>query len=221
MCINVGEIYLKLYIMKDCVIFADDIGNTKVQSEYHIQNMRKEDNTSTYADNKAAFEQLYNLHNKKIIYFAYCYLGDWEEARNIAHDVFTSLWKRRDGLDFATNLLPFLYTCTKNSCLNCLRKQNYSKQYAEYTVKQKTDYLNRLALEHTNSLEIYNTDVEKIFLKGINKMKPKVRHTFLLSRIKGIKNKQIAVVEGITESAVEARISAALTVMRKLLKDYL
>lgn len=210
-----------LCIMKDCVIFANDIGNTKVQSEYHIQNMRKEGDISTYADDKAAFEQLYNLHHNKIIYFAYCYIGDWEEARNIAHDVFTSLWKRRDGLDFETNLLPFLYTCTKNSCLNYLRKQNYSKQYTEYTVKQKTDYLNRMALEHTSSLEIYNTDVEKIFLKGINKMKPKVRHTFLLSRIKGIKNKQIAVVEGITESAVEARISAALTVMRRLLKDYL
>ena len=52
-------------------------------------------------------------------------------------------------------------------------------------------------------------------------MKPKVRHTFLLSRIKGVKNKQIAVIEGITESAVEARISSALKVMRKLLKDYL
>lgn len=207
--------------MKDCVIFANDIGHTKVQSEYHIQNMRKEGDISTYADDKAAFEQLYNLHHNKIIYFAHCYIGDWEEARNIAHDVFTSIWKRRDGLDFETNLLPFLYTCTKNSCLNYLRKQNYSKQYTEYTVKQKTDYLNRMALEHTSSLEIYNTDVEKIFLKGINKMKPKVRHTFLLSRIKGIKNKQIAVVEGITESAVEARISAALTVMRRLLKDYL
>lgn len=207
--------------MKDCAIFADDIGSAKVQSGYHVQNMRKEGETSSCANNKAAFEQLYNEHHKRMIHFARCYIGDWEEARNIAHDVFVSLWKRRETVDFDANLLPFLYTCTKNSCLNYLRKQNYSKQYSEYTAKQKTDYLNRAALEHTNSLDIYNTDVEQIFLKGINKMKPKVRHTFLLSRMKGIKNKQIALVEGITESAVEARISSALSVMRKMLKDYL
>lgn len=207
--------------MKDCAIFAGDIGNAKVQSDYHIQNMEKEGEISSFAKDHTAFEQLYNMHLKRMIHFAHCYIDDWEEARNIAHDVFVSLWKRRETVDFDANLLPFLYTCTKNSCLNYLRKQNYSKQYSQYTVKQKTDYLNRVALEHTNSLDIYNSDVEQIFLKGINKMKPKVRHTFLLSRIKGVKNKQIAVIEGITESAVEARISSALTVMRKLLKDYL
>ncbi len=208
--------------MKDCAIFASDIGNAKVQSGYHIHNMRKESEFFSYAKkDNAAFEQMYNTHHKRITCFAHCYIGDWEEARNITHDVFVSLWKRRDSLDYDNNILPFLYTCTKNSCLNYLRKQNYQKQYSEYTVKQKTDYLNRIALENTNSLDIYNTDVEQIFLKGINKMKPKVRRTFLLSRMKGIKNKQIAVVEGITESAVEARISSALTVMRKLLKDYL
>lgn len=221
MCKIIKELPPMESLTKDCVIFAGALGKSIVYDKYKLSTMQKDCENTLNIKKREAFEQLYNVHHKKIIYFAHCYIDDWEEARNIAHDVFVSLWKRRETVDFDANLLPFLYTCTKNSCLNYLRKQNYSKQYSQYTVKQKTDYLNMVALENTNSLDIYNTDVEQIFLKGINKMKPKVRHTFLLSRIKGVKNKQIAVIEGITESAVEARISSALKVMRKLLKDYL
>jgi Sigma-70, region 4. len=52
-------------------------------------------------------------------------------------------------------------------------------------------------------------------------MKDKVRRTFLLSRGKGLKNKEIAEIEGVAESTIEARMSHALLIMRKMFKDYI
>ena len=154
MCKIVKEVPPMESLTKDCVIFAGALGKSRVYDKYQLSTMQKDCENTLNIKKREAFEQLYNVHHKKIIYFAHCYIDDWEEARNIAHDVFISLWKRRETVDFDANLLPFLYTCTKNSCLNYLRKQNYSKQYSQYTVKQKTDYLNRVALENTNSLDI-------------------------------------------------------------------
>ena len=52
-------------------------------------------------------------------------------------------------------------------------------------------------------------------------MKKRVRRTFLLSRIEGMKYSEIAEAEDVSVRAVEARISSALLTLRILLKDYL
>jgi len=42
-----------------------------------------------------------------------------------------------------------------------------------------------------------------------------------MSRFKGLKNREIAGIEGVGESTIEARITAALLIMKRLLKDYI
>ena len=52
-------------------------------------------------------------------------------------------------------------------------------------------------------------------------MPQKVRETFVLSRKKGFKNKEIAQIQQINIRTVEIRISQAYRILRKQLKDYL
>lgn len=167
------------------------------------------------------FEDIYNKHIRQVTLFAYNYLNDMDEAKNIAHDTFIAFWKNKKNVNLKDNVLPYLLATTKNRCLNALRKKEYSQQYTEHTIKAKTDMLNTIALENISSIKIYESDVERIISHGMNLMKPKVRQTFFLSRMSGLKNREIAHAEGIAESTVEARISSALLVMRRLLKDYL
>lgn len=219
--------------MENYAIFAPDITRTALTPirRDHECSVQKINMCNTVNDNvipgksngreMKVFEEIYNKNHSKMIAFAYSYLNDIDEAKNIAHDVFITFWKNRENVNLQENVLPYLFASTKNMCLNHLRKKGYASQYTDHTIREKTDYLNTIALESNSSVKIYETDVEAIIYKGIESMKPKVRHTFVMSRMKGLKNREIAMAEGIAESTVEARITSALLVMRKLLKDYL
>lgn len=174
----------------------------------------------TDINKKAQFERIYSANLQRVIFFASGYLGDISEAQNVAHDVFTSFWKKMDSID-AERSVAYLYEAAKNSCLNILRKRMNANKYADSSVKERADFLNYTALENSWSPKLYEVDVKSIISRGMSLMKPKVRRTFVMSRFQGIKNKDIAVIENIAESTVEARITAALLIMKKLLKDYI
>lgn len=191
------------------------------QSFYENPAKPEPDTGSIHQEQLKQFEDIYNKNLQKVTMFAYSYLSDMDEAKNIAHDTFIAFWKNKENVNLKDNVLPYLMASAKNLCLNLLRKKDYASKYTQSTQKEKTNLLNTIALENISSIKIYETDVERIISRGMTLMKPKVRHTFLMSRINGLKNREIASVEGIAESTVEARISSALLVMRKLLKDYL
>ena len=174
----------------------------------------------TDINKKALFEKIYSANLRRVTFFACSYLGDISEAQNVAHDVFTSFWKKMEDVDME-RAVPYLFESTKNSCLNVLRKRLNANKYSDSSIKEKTDLLNYSALESSGTSKLYEVEVESIISKGITMMKPKVRRTFIMSRFKGLKNREIAGIEGVGESTVEARITAALLIMKRLLKDYI
>lgn len=167
------------------------------------------------------FEAIYNQNLQRIVSFAYGYLNDIEEARNTAHDVFISFWNSRENVNLKENVLPYLMSITRNKCLNILKKNLSARKYSTRMLHAKCDAINSLALESHSAMKIYETELETLMNKAIEQMTPKVKDTFLQSRMKGLKNREIATAQGIAESTVEARIKSALLIMRKLLKDYL
>ncbi len=184
--------------------------------------MPDKENIATPPQPETPFEEVYTKYLQRIISFAYSYLNDLNEAENVAHDVFISYWNARQNTSaHIDNDLFYLITATRNKCLNVIKKNNHARKYNATTLKEKTDYLNAIALESDSAMKIYKTDIEHCLNKAIEQMKPKVRKTFLLSRMSGLKNKEIALIEGIAESTVEARMSSALLILRRILKDYI
>lgn len=167
---------------------------------------------------KQKFEDIYSQNCRKIMYFANSYLNDMDEAKNVTNDVFITLWKNMSNIE-QEKVVAYIFITAKNMCLNILKRRTIIQKYNSY--KFKTDYLNSIALENNEATYIYEKDMEEIMLKGIKLMKTKVRRTFMLSRIKGLKNREIADMEGVVESTVEARITSALLIMRKMLHDYI
>ena len=49
------------------------------------------------------------------------YVGDLEEAKNLVHEVFISVWEKFDTLPQDTHYRSYLYTSVRNRCLNHLR----------------------------------------------------------------------------------------------------
>ena len=67
---------------------------------------------------------------------------------------------------------------------------------------------------------ILYSELQDHIKKAINKLPKAQKEVFVLSRIKGIKYKEIAKKLNVSERTVEVRISQSLKTLRTLLKDF-
>lgn len=166
------------------------------------------------------YEIFYVKHLRKVEFYAYNYLGDYEMAKSVAHDSFLALWEHKEEVDFTKEVLPYLLSVAKNKCLNMLRRVKTRNMYCD-DLSYRENILNQEAIFHPTSLSLYEKEVAGIIAGCIETMPPKIKETFLKSKVNGLKNREIAEVMGISVSTVEYRLSYAYKVLRKHLKDYL
>lgn len=171
-------------------------------------------------DNEKTFKEIYLKNLRNVEYFANSYLRDMEMARSVAHDSFLKLWEKRHEIDYNQEVLAYLFVVTRNKCLNILKQEKSRNKFSDY-IAYKENLLNQAAITHSTSTSLYEKEVKALTDAALNSMPPKVKETFMLSRVIGLKNKEIAAKQSISVSAVEYRLASAYRILRKRLKDYL
>src|SRR5690349_2703090 len=73
--------------------------------------------------NDRAFRQVFERYNKQLGYFAEKRIQDREEAEDIVAESFRILWQKRADFETEEKIRSFLYTTTKNACLDFLKKR--------------------------------------------------------------------------------------------------
>lgn len=167
-----------------------------------------------------SFEQIYLSYFSKMKYFAKEYVVSEEDAENITQDVFTDLWEKREVLVAHTNLPAFLFTAIKNKSLNFLRHKMVAQEAASYLQEEYT-----LSLQiNMNSLEAFDEsvfsdpDIETIVTQAINSLSEKCREIFIMSKIEGKKQKEIAAELNISINTVETQMGIAYKKLKTELK---
>ncbi|MDP3453149.1 MAG: sigma-70 family RNA polymerase sigma factor [Bacteroidales bacterium] len=179
-------------------------------------------NISSDIDYRKVFEEIYATNLHKVQFFAYNYIHDWESAKSIANEVFTSIWNNRTKIDFNREMLPYLIVVTRNRCLNLLKKQKTERKFLKYSGDLITESeLNYLSLDNPSSTILYSKEIKKIFQESLILMNDKIKNTFCLNRFGNLNYEEIAKLEGVTVKTIEYRISVALRILRKKFKDYL
>lgn len=146
-----------------------------------------------------------------------------EDAENIVHDVFLELWEKKEIIQLPINLNAFLYTITKNKCLNHLK---HKKVIWEATNKMKEQQRITLQMKF-ESLKAFDDElfaeekVEAIIERVVNSLPEKCREIFIKSRLEGKKHKEIAEELNISTHTIEAQMNIAYKKLRSELKDYL
>ncbi|PKO98428.1 MAG: hypothetical protein CVU13_10455 [Bacteroidetes bacterium HGW-Bacteroidetes-8] len=171
---------------------------------------------------KLVFEEIYALHLHKVQFFAYNYVQDWDNAKSISNEVFTSIWNNRSKIDFNREMLPYLLVVTRNKCLNVIKKQKTEREFLKYSGNRITESeLNYLTLDNPSSTILYSKEIKRIFGESLQLMNDKIKNTFCLNRFGNLSYEEIAKLDGVTVKTVEYRISVALRVLRIKFKDYL
>ncbi|SKC86675.1 RNA polymerase sigma-70 factor [Ohtaekwangia koreensis] len=161
--------------------------------------------------NLNTFEQLFRELFKPLCSFSFKYVGDWDEAKGLVHDVFVTVWEKFDTLPSDTNYRSYLYTAVRNRSLNHIRDNK--KHVILENVKEEA------LVENNTSLE--TSELEREIEIGIQSLPEKCRMVFELNRMEGLKYAQIAEKMGISIKTVEAQMSKALSVLREHLGEFL
>ncbi len=158
-----------------------------------------------------SYEKLFRELFKPLCSLAMKYLGDLDEARNLVHEVFITVWEKFDSLPPDTNYKSYLFTSVRNRCLNYLRdKKNHLP----------LEKLAESKFSETNT-QLETAELEKEIELAINSLPEKCRQIFELNRMEGLKYAEIAEKLGISVKTVEAQMSKALSVLRDHLKEFL
>ncbi len=159
----------------------------------------------------SSFESLFKEHFKALAGFAFKYVHDLDDAKNLVHDAFISVWEKYDSLPSDTNYRSYLYTAVRNKCLNHLRDK--------IKIVAIEDAEEHLGVEDTSELETQELEREIEF--AINSLPEKCKLVFEMSRFEQLKYAEIAQKLDISVKTVEGRMTQALSLLRDNLSQFI
>ena len=158
-----------------------------------------------------SYESLFRELFKPLCSFAYKYTGDFEDARNLVHEVFIIVWEKYENLPADTNFKSYLFTSVRNRSLNYLRDRK-----RHISIDKVSD---DTIAEHNTLME--TLELEQEIATAIQSLPDKCRQIFEMNRVDGLKYAEIAEKLGLSIKTVEAQMSKALAVLRERLRDFM
>jgi len=156
------------------------------------------------------YTEIYDRYILILLNHAYNKTRDREEAKDIVHEVFATLWARRENFNCQSNLSGYLYTAVRNNILNQVVhndvKGKYLASIAQFIYNNNSQIItDHLVREH---------QLSSIIEKEIAELPPKMREVFELSRKQHFSHKQIAEKLEISEQTVSKHVTNALRILR-------
>lgn len=163
------------------------------------------------------FSEMYLTYYPKLVRFSKEYVMLEEDAENITQDVFADLWERRDAMSEIENVNAYLFRLVKNRSLDYLKKKISEQKYVEST---QTSFEIELSLK-LQSLDRFDVcymsegdDTEILIRAAINSLPKRCRDIFLMSRMEGMKYREISERLGVSINTVECQMGIALKKLR-------
>lgn len=157
------------------------------------------------------FERFFNAHYPMMVGFALNYIIDKDQAEELVQDVFTNIWIKADQIVIASSVKSYLFTATRNACLNFIKHQKIEQAYANHADSP---------LSVTEDPLEYDELVSRLE-KAMEKIPEKCRQIFELNRFEGKRYKEIAEELQLSLKTVENQMGKALKILRNELGDYL
>lgn len=165
--------------------------------------------------NKIVFDFIFNYYYSGLCAYARRWVNDPDVAEDLVQDFFVRLWINSSKPEIISSLKSYLFTSVKNMALNHLKHDKIKERYG-IKVRQTSS-----AHEESTGWEFTEPELTELIEKGIEKLPPRCREIFILSRFEGKDNGKIADMLDISKRTVELQISKALKILRNELKDYL
>ncbi|WP_210520401.1 RNA polymerase sigma-70 factor [Hymenobacter terricola] len=156
-------------------------------------------------NDERAFDALFRHYSALVYRFSYSYLKSRADAEEIVQDCFLKIWEKRQDLRDDVPLKGYLFTTAHHAILNQLRRSQHHVRFQTHIAALSP----RVA---TNDAEY--SEMEALYQAALDKLPPKRRQIFILSRQQGLTYPEIAAQLNLSVKTVEAQIMQALKFLR-------
>ena len=136
--------------------------------------------------------------------YAFHFLRNQEDAKDIIQDVFEKMWLNRKTIDLET-VKPWLYRCTHNAMVNFVAK------------KSRTSYMSNQELPKTTSPFDSSFESMQVVDRMVSILPPTQKSIILLRDIGGYTYKEIGLILDLSASQVKVYLFRARMKIKKQL----
>lgn len=175
---------------------------------------------------REAFSELVEKYYKKIYNLAYRYVGDSEEANDLAQEIFTAafqnLKKFRGDAKFSTWLFQIATNRGKNR-FKYLKRRGYFASRGPSESDDDRDSGPKPVPDHSTNPEtmLASKQLQKIVQDAINELDPDHKEIVILRDIEGFSYEEIAQILNLPEGTTKSRLHRARMVVKEKLKKVL
>lgn len=155
-----------------------------------------------------AFEEIYVRYKDLLYIHAKKMLREKEQAQDVVQELFTTLLVKMGEVELKSTIKSYLYHLIQNKILDLFKHQKVRFNYVESIQNFQSKYVNNadhLALER----ELIKTIDEEI-----ERLPPKMKAIFEMSRKAYLSNQEIALATNTSEENVRRQLRIALTRIR-------
>lgn len=153
---------------------------------------------------ESAYKKIYSLYYNDLCSYVFNFTNDKDLSEDIVQNVIFAIWKNKHKLNIHNSLKAYLYKSCYNEFIDTYKRQ---KKQIDYVTSVKITTLNTFFDEDTNNFS------EKRVLqvqKAIEKLPKKCKEVFTLTKIEGLKYREVADRMKISVKTVEAHMGLAI-----------
>lgn len=158
--------------------------------------------------NTKLFEQIVKKYSNAIYGAAYSKLGDYHMAQDVTQEVFVKAYLKLDTLKQSEKLGAWLYSLTKNACIDWFRKHKFTDSLDQVRETEADDIVADLVVKK---------EVQTQLKEALNSLPEANRQAVILYYLNGYSIKEISEFLNVPASTIENRVHRA----RKSLRDQL
>ena len=158
--------------------------------------------------NSKAFRKLFDYYRNDLYKFSLSMVCSKDYAEEIVQDVFMKVWVKRETLNTEMSFKAYLFTITRNKNIKFLKKAANDRKLREEIFYKKQKF--------ANSIDIYvrEAELESIKKEALDKLSPRRREIFEMSRNENKSYEEIAAELGVSISTVRNQMSKSLEILR-------
>jgi len=160
-----------------------------------------------------AYRELFYKYYKNLFTMLYYRTQDKDLADELAQQTFIKVWLNRKALKSCKSFPAYINTLSSNLLKDHFRRQKVRLNYAAAQPGVNT------SLTADPEQALAGIELQQAIRHIVNhKLAPKCRQIFILSRVEGASNDEIAAQLQISKKTVENQLYSALKILRKYLK---
>jgi len=167
--------------------------------------------------NDYALEVLVKRYELKIINFVYRMVGDFDQAEDIAQEVFIRVYRHRERYRPIAKFSTWLYTIATNLAKSELRRRSIFNPISLTLLKGERPSASKKGPESA----LLEKELGEKIQEGIGRLKANYRVPLVLRDVEGLSYEEISEIVGCPLGTVKSRINRARLKLREMLNGYL